>query len=53
MMEDGRGTQFDADLLDLFLDAFDDVVAIRRSATSGGADRSFAVAMTHAAGRSR
>ncbi len=53
MMEEGRGTQFDADLLDLFFEAFDDVVAIRRSATSGSADQSYAVALTHAAVRSR
>jgi putative two-component system response regulator len=53
MMEEGRGTQFDAHLLDLFLEAFDDVVAIRRSATSGSADQSYAMALTHAAGRAR
>jgi hypothetical protein len=30
-MLEGRGTQFDARLLDLFFDAFDDVLAIRRA----------------------
>jgi putative two-component system response regulator len=38
MMEEGRGTQFDADLLDLFFGAFDDVVAIRQSASNGAAE---------------
>jgi putative two-component system response regulator len=32
MMLEGRGTQFDAVLLDRFADCFDDVLAIRRSA---------------------
>ena len=33
MMLEGRGTQFDAELLDLFLRNWEDVLAIRRSAT--------------------
>jgi putative two-component system response regulator len=37
IMLEGRGTQFDTDLLDLFLGAWDDVLGIRRSATDGGA----------------
>ena len=35
MMEEERGTQFDAELLDLFFGAFDDVLAIRRDADAG------------------
>jgi putative two-component system response regulator len=31
----GRGTQFDAELLDLFFGAWDDVLAIRRAASDG------------------
>ena len=31
----GRGTQFDAELLDLFVGAWDDVLAIRRAGTDG------------------
>ena len=31
----GRGTQFDAELLDLFFGAWDDVLAIRRAGTDG------------------
>lgn len=37
MMLEGRGTQFDAELLDLFFDAWSDVLAIRRAATDGAA----------------
>jgi hypothetical protein len=33
MMLEGRGTQFDARLLDLFLDSWQDVLAIRRDAS--------------------
>jgi putative two-component system response regulator len=33
MMERDRGTHFDSDLLDLFFDAFDEVLEIRRSAS--------------------
>jgi hypothetical protein len=36
-MSEGRGTQFDAELLDLFFAAFDDVLAIRRAAGGAGA----------------
>jgi putative two-component system response regulator len=32
LMREGRGRHFDAELLDLFLGSFDDVLAIRRSA---------------------
>jgi len=32
MMEKERGTQFDAELLDLFFDSYDGVLEIRRSA---------------------
>jgi putative two-component system response regulator len=53
MMEEGRGTQFDADLLDLFFGSFSDVVEIRRSATSAGADLSLAAALVHASDESR
>lgn len=48
-MAAGRGKQFDADLLDLFFGAFDDVVAIRASAGQGGV----AIAPADAAGRAR
>ena len=34
-MLNGRGTQFDADLLDLFFGAWDDVLAIRSAASDG------------------
>ncbi len=37
MMLEGRGTQFDSQLLDLFFDAWPDVLAIRRAATDGAA----------------
>ena len=45
MMEKERGTQFDANLLDLFFGAFDDVLAIRRSAATGNAEQTLARAM--------
>jgi putative two-component system response regulator len=35
LMLEGRGTQFDADLLDLFFGAFDDLLAIRRATADG------------------
>jgi putative two-component system response regulator len=44
MMLEGRGTQFDAELLDLFFDSFDDVLAIRRSAGTGTAEQAFVIA---------
>ncbi|HSO02234.1 MAG TPA: HD domain-containing phosphohydrolase [Gaiellaceae bacterium] len=47
LMLEGRGTQFDAFLLDLFFDAFDDVLAIRRSAASGNPEQSLALAVAH------
>ena len=53
MMEEGRGTQFDAALLDLFFDSFDDVLAIRRSAGTGTAEQAFAVAAADASTRAR
>jgi putative two-component system response regulator len=53
MMEEGRGTQFDGELLDLFFGSFDDVLAIRRSAGSGAAEQTFAVAAADAATRAR
>jgi putative two-component system response regulator len=36
LMSEGRGTQFDAELLDLFFAAFEDVLAIRRAAGGAG-----------------
>ena len=53
MMTAGRGAQFDADLLDLFFGAFDDVVAIMSSAGTGREEQSLALALWHAAGRAR
>ena len=38
LMLEGRGTQFDARLLDLFLDAWQDVMAIRRAATDSASE---------------
>jgi hypothetical protein len=43
-MEEGRGTQFDAALLDLFFGAYDDVLSIRRAAGSGNAEQVLALA---------
>ena len=51
MMEDGRGTQFDAELLDLFFGSFDDVLAIRRSAATGNAEQTLARALAHVTAR--
>jgi HD-GYP domain-containing protein (c-di-GMP phosphodiesterase class II) len=45
MMEKERATQFDAGLLDLFFGAFDDVLAIRRSADTGNAEQTLARAL--------
>jgi HD-GYP domain-containing protein (c-di-GMP phosphodiesterase class II) len=50
LMGEGRGTQFDADLLDLFFDSFDDVLAIRRAAGTGTVDQTLAIALAHASG---
>ena len=50
MMLEGRGTQFDADLLDLFFSRFDDVLAIRRAAGTGTTDNTLALALAHASG---
>jgi putative two-component system response regulator len=45
VMLEGRGTQFDADLLDLFFGAFEDVLAIRRAAGDGRPDHSLVLAL--------
>jgi putative two-component system response regulator len=51
MMAKERGTQFDAELLDLFFESFDDVLAIRRSANAGNAEQTLARAMAHVTAR--
>jgi putative two-component system response regulator len=51
LMLEGRGTQFDPHLLDLFFGSFDDVLAIRRAAGTGTAEHTLAVALAHASGR--
>jgi putative two-component system response regulator len=48
IMLEGRGTQFDAELLDLFFGAFDDVLAIRRAAGDGRGDHSIVLALAQA-----
>jgi putative two-component system response regulator len=50
LMLQGRGTQFDADLLDLFVVSFDDVLAIRRAAGTGTTEQTLAIALAHASG---
>ena len=50
MMLEGRGTQFDTELLDLFFGSFEDVLAIRRAAGAGANDRTVALALTHGSG---
>ena len=50
-MLEGRGTQFEPDLLDLFFGSFDDVLAIRRAAGTGTAEQTLAVAVAQASGR--
>ena len=50
MMLEGRGTQFDAELLDLFFGSFEDVLAIRRAAGAGANDQTVALALTHGSG---
>jgi putative two-component system response regulator len=50
MMVEGRGTQFDAELLDLFFGSFEDVLAIRRAAGSGATEQTLAIALAHGAG---
>ena len=47
MMLEGRGTQFDAGLLDLFFGSFEDVLAIRRAAGAGATEQTLAVALAH------
>jgi len=51
MMEKERGKQFDAGLLDLFFGAFDDVLAIRRSADTTNAEQTLARALAHVTAR--
>jgi putative two-component system response regulator len=48
MMLEGRGTQFDTELLDLFFGSFEDVLAIRRAA--GANEPTLALALTHGSG---
>jgi putative two-component system response regulator len=50
LMHQGRGTQFDTDLLDLFFGAFDDVLAIRRAAAEGKAEPALVFAARPARG---
>jgi putative two-component system response regulator len=50
LMLEGRGTQFDAGLLDLFFGAFDDVLAIRRAAAEGKAEPALVFAARPARG---
>jgi putative two-component system response regulator len=50
MMLEGRGTQFDPELLDLFFGSFEDVLAIRRAAGAGANDQTVALALTHGSG---
>ena len=50
LMVEGRGTQFDPELLDLFFGAFDDVLAIRRAAGTGTVEQTLAIALAHASG---
>ena len=45
VMLEGRGTQFDAALLDLFFGHFEDVLAIRRAAADGRVDQSLVLAL--------
>ena len=49
VMLEGRGTQFDAALLDLFFGHFEDVLAIRRAAADGRVDQSLVLALASAA----
>ena len=49
IMLEGRGTQFDAGLLDLFFGSFEDVLAIRRAAGDGHVDHTLALALATAA----
>jgi putative two-component system response regulator len=53
MMEEERGTQFDAELLDLFFGAFDQVLAIRRAADEGIGEQTLAIARAHASAQTR
>ena len=50
MMLEDRGTQFDAELLDLFFGSFEDVLAIRRAAGAGATEQTLAVALAHGSG---
>jgi len=51
LMLECRGTQFDPDLLDLFLGSFDDVLEIRRAAGTDAAEQTPAVTSKQAADR--
>jgi putative two-component system response regulator len=51
IMLEERGTQFDAELLDLFFGAYDDVLSIRRAAGDGSVDGSLVLALAHAGRR--
>ncbi len=51
LMLQGRGTQFDPDLLDLFVGSFDDVLAIRRAAGTGTTGQTLAIALAHSGHR--
>jgi putative two-component system response regulator len=48
MMVGARGSHFDAELLDLFFDAYDDVLEIRRSAGTMDAGRTLGITLAHA-----
>ena len=43
IMKEGRGTQFDANLLDLFFDSLDDVLQIKRQNDDVGTQDSLAI----------
>ncbi|MDQ3067764.1 MAG: response regulator [Actinomycetota bacterium] len=53
MMLENRGTQFDPELLDLFFDAWDDLLAIRRSSGTANSEETLAIALAHASHRLR
>ena len=50
VMLEGRGLQFDAELLDLFFGCFDDVLAIRRAAATTTVDQTLALSLPHLSG---
>ena len=47
VMLEGRGRQFDADLLDLFFGSFENVLAIRRAAATTTVDQTLALSLLH------